>query len=88
MRYKSGGYTEVALDIRKDAVAQRAGLLDIPGAQGEAQALSGSIGLVHRYVAPPYTAVIPQVVVKVVIVNTKRDFGLLRCHFNFEMLSL
>ena len=78
----------MTLNIRKDAVAQRAGLLNVPGTQGEAQALSGSIGLVHRYVAPPYTAVIPQVVVKVVIVNTKRDFGLLRCHFNFEMLSL
>ena len=71
----------MALNVRKDAVAQRASLLNVPGAQGEAQALSGSIGFVHRYVAPPYTAVIPQVVVKVVVVNTKRDFGLLRCHF-------
>ena len=78
----------MTLNIRENAVAQRACLLNVPGTQGEAQALSGSIGLVHRYMAPPYTAVVPQVVVKVVIVNTKRDFGLLRCHFNFEMLSL
>ena len=84
MRYKSGGYTEVALDIRKDAVAQRAGLLDVPCTQGEAKALGGSIGLVNGNMAPPYTAVVPQVVVEVVIVNTKRDFGLLRCHFDFR----
>ena len=71
----------MALNVRKNAVAQRAGLLNVPGTQGEAQALSGGIGLVHRYVAPPYTAVIPQVVVKVIVVNTKRDLSLLRCHF-------
>ena len=78
----------MTLDISKDTVTQSARFFDVPGTEGESQALCGSVGLVHRYMAPPYTAVVPQVVVKVVIVNTKRDFGLLRCHFLFEMLSL
>ena len=80
----SGGDAEVALNIRKDAVAQCTSLLDVPGAQGEAKTLGGSIGLMNCNVAPPYTAVIPQVVVKVIIVNTKRDLCLLRCHFKFR----
>ena len=77
----SGCYTEVALNVRKDAITQSASLLNIPGTQGEAETLCCGIRLMNRNVAPPYTAVIPQVVVKVVIVNTKRDFSLLGCHF-------
>jgi hypothetical protein len=84
----SGGNAEVALDVLEDAVAETTCTLDVAGLERETKTLSRGIRLVHCYVAPPYTAVIPQVVVKVVIVNTKRDFGLLRCHFNFEMLSL
>ena len=71
----------MTLDIRENAVTQRTSLLDVPCAEGEAKALCGSIGLVNGNMAPPYTAVVPQVVVEVVIVNTKRDLGLLRCHF-------
>jgi hypothetical protein len=67
----------VSLNIRKDSVSQGASLLYVPGAQRKAQALCCGIRLVDCNVAPPYTAVIPQVVVDVVIVNTKRDFGLL-----------
>ena len=67
----------MSLYIRKDAIAKRASFLYVPGTQREAQAFSCSVGLVDCNVAPPYTAIIPQVVVDIVIVNTKRDFSLL-----------
>jgi len=71
----------VALNVRKDAVAQGTSLLDVSGTQREAKALSSGIRLVDSNVTPPYTAIVPQVVVEVIIVNTKRDLCLLRCHF-------
>jgi len=77
----SGGNAEVALNVRKDAVAQGTSLLDVSGTQREAKALSSGIRLVDSNVTPPYTAIVPQVVVEVIIVNTKRDLCLLRCHF-------
>lgn len=72
---------EVALDVLEDAVAETTGALNIAGLERETQALSRSIRLVHRYVAPPDAAVVPQVVVKVVVIDTKRDLSLLRGHF-------
>ena len=77
----------MALNVRKNAVAQGASLLDVPGAQGEAKTLSRGIRLMDCNVAPPNTAVIPQVVVEVIIVDTKRDFGLLRCHLMKKCLK-
>ena len=71
----------MTLDVRKNTVAKRASLLDIPRTQGESKAFSRSIWLVNSDVAPPHTAVVPQVVVEVIVVNTKRDFGLGGCHF-------
>lgn len=79
-RLLSGSNAEVTLDILEDAVAETASLLDIARLEGEAQTLSRGIRFVNRHVAPPYAAVVPQVVVEVIIVDTKRDFGLLRCH--------
>ncbi len=78
----------MTLDIREDTVTETASLLNIARLEGEAQALSRGIRFVNRHVAPPYTAVIPQVVVEVIIVDTKRDFGLLRCHFDGKMLEV
>lgn len=75
-RQKSGSYAKVALDVRKDTVAKRACFFDITGAQGEAQAFRRSIRLMNGNVAPPHTAVVPQVMVGIFVVNTKRDFGL------------
>ena len=72
---------KVALDVLEDAVAETTGALNIAGLERETQALSRSIRLVHRYVAPPDAAVVPQVVVKVVVIDTKRDLSLLRGHF-------
>ena len=72
--------TEVALNVLEDAVAKAAGLLDVAGTEGEAQTLGSGVGAVNRYMTPPNTAVVPQVVVQVVIIDTKRDFCLLRRH--------
>lgn len=72
-----GRDAEVPLYIRKDAIPERASLLDIPGTQGEAKAFRRCIGFVNCDVAPPHTPVVPQVVVEVVVVDTKRDFSLL-----------
>ena len=77
----SGSDAEVALDVLEDAVAKTTGALNVAGLEGEAQTLSRCIRLVHRHVAPPHAAVVPQVVVKVIVVDTKRDLGLLRGHF-------
>ena len=71
----------MTLDIFEDTVAETTCPLDVTGLEGETQALGRCIRLVHRHVAPPHAAVVPQVVVKVVIVDTKRDLGLLRGHF-------
>ena len=71
----------MALNVLEDAVAKTTSPLDVTSLEGETEALSRSIRLMHRHVAPPHTAVVPQVVVKVVIINTKRDLCLLRGHF-------
>ena len=73
----SGCDAEVPLNIGKDAISKRASLLNIPCTEGKAKALCGSIRFMNSDVAPPYTAIIPQVVVEVVVVDTKRDFSLL-----------
>ena len=76
----SGGNAEVALDILKNAVTKPTCFLNIAGFEGETQAFRRGIRFVNRYMAPPYAAVVPQVVVEVIIVDTKRDLCLLRCH--------
>ena len=85
-RSLSGCNAEMALNILKNAVTKTAGFLYIARLEREAQALSRGIRFVNRHMAPPYAAVVPQVVVEVIIVNTKRDFCLLRCHC-MEMLE-
>lgn len=71
----------MALNVLEDAVAKTTCSLNIAGLEGETEALSRCIRLVHRHVAPPHAAVVPQVVVEVIVVDTKRDLGLLRGHF-------
>lgn len=71
----------MTLDIFEDAVAETASTLNVAGFEREAQALGCCVGLVHGYVTPPHATVVPEVVVKVVVVDTKRDLGLLRGHF-------
>jgi hypothetical protein len=71
----------VALNIRKDTIAKRASFLNVPCTQREAQTFSSSVGLMDCDVTPPHTTIIPEVMVDIIVVNTKRDFGLLRCHF-------
>ena len=71
----------MALDVLEDTVAETTSPLDVAGLEGETEALSRCIRLVHRHVAPPHATVVPQVVVKVIVVDTKRDLCLLRGHF-------
>lgn len=73
----SGCNTEVPLNIGKDAIPKRARLLNIPCTEGKAKTFCSSVGFMNSNVAPPHTAIIPQVVVEVVVVDTKRDFSLL-----------
>ncbi len=81
--YKKGhqaalrGNTEVALNVREDAVTERASLLDVPGLEGEAETFCRSIRFMDSDVAPPHTSVIPKVVIEVIVIDTKRDFCLL-----------
>lgn len=75
---ESGGDAKVLLDILEDTVADGASLLDIAGLEREAEALRRGIGFVHRDVAPPHTPVVPEVVVRVVIIDPHGDLGLLR----------
>ena len=70
------GYTVVALYVHKDAVAEGAGFLDIARAQREAKALSGGIWLVHSNMAPPYPAIVPEVMVLVLVVDAQSNPGL------------
>ena len=71
----------MALNVLEDAVAETTSSLNVAGLEGETETLSRCIRLVHRHMAPPHTAVVPQVVVKVFVVDTKRDLSLLRGHF-------
>jgi hypothetical protein len=71
-----GGDAEVLLNGGENLVAACAGFFDVAGFQGESQAFRRGVGLVNRDVAPPDPPVVPQVMVGVVIINSKSDFGL------------
>ena len=62
--------------IGENLVATGAGFFNVTGFQRESQAFRRGVRLVNRNVAPPNPPVIPQVVVGVVIINSKSDFGL------------
>ena len=60
----------------ENLVAAGAGFFDVTGLQRESQAFRRGVRLVNRDVAPPDPPVVPQVMVGVVIINSKSDFGL------------
>ena len=60
----------------ENLVATGAGFFDITGFQLESQAFRRVVRLLNRNVAPPNPPVVPQVMVGVVIINSKSDFGL------------
>ena len=60
----------------ENLVATGAGFFNVTGFQRESQAFRRGVRLVNRNVAPANPPVIPQVVVGVVIINSKSDFGL------------
>lgn len=71
-----GGDAEVLLDRGENFVAAGASFFDVTGLQGESQAFRRGIRLVNRNMAPPHPPVVPEVVIGVVIINSKSDFGL------------
>lgn len=74
----SGGDAKVLLDVLEDAVADGAGLLDVAGLEREAKALCRGIRFVDGDMAPPHSPVVPQVMVRVVIIDPHGNLGLLR----------
>ena len=64
------------LDGGEHLVAAGAGFFDVTGLPRESQAFRRGVRLVNRDVAPPNPPVVPQVMVGVVIINSKSDFGL------------
>ena len=60
----------------ENLVATGAGFFNVTGLQRESQAFRRGVRLVNRNVAPPNPPVVPQVMVGVVIINSKSDFGL------------
>ncbi len=64
------------LDRGENLIALGAGFLNVTGLKGETKAFSRRIRLVNRYMAPPNASVVPEVVIGVVIINTKGDFSL------------
>lgn len=76
----SGSNTEMTLNIRENAVAQSASLVDVTRAQGETQALRRSVRFVHSHVAPPHPPIVPKVVVLISVVDSQSDLSLLPSH--------
>lgn len=62
-------------NLTENPVAPLAGLIDIPSFQGKAKPLGSCVRLVNGEVAPPDPAVIPKVMVGVVLIDSKRQFG-------------
>lgn len=71
-----GGDAEVLLNGGENLVAAGAGFFNVTGLQGEPQAFRRGVRLMNRNMAPPYPPVVPQVVIGVVIINSKSDFCL------------
>ena len=62
-------------DLSENPVAALAGLVDIAGLQLKTEPLGGRVRLVNGEVAPPDTPVVPKVMVGVVLIDSKRQFG-------------
>jgi hypothetical protein len=62
-------------NLAEDPIAALARLIDVAGLQGEAKPLGGRIRLMNGEVAPPHTAVVPKVMVGIVLIDSKRQFG-------------
>lgn len=72
---RSGSDLVVLRNLTENPVTALARLIDIARFQRKAQALGGSIRLVNREVTPPDTAVVPEVMIGVLLVNSKRELG-------------
>jgi len=62
-------------DLAENTITALAGLFDLARLQGEAQAFSSRVRLVNGKMAPPNPAIVPEVVVGVFLVDSKRELG-------------
>lgn len=75
-REGSGSDAEVILNGSEDLIPAGTCLFHVPGLQGESQAFRRGIRLVDGDMAPPHAAVVPEVMIGVVVVDSQCDFGL------------
>lgn len=71
-----GSDTEVALNRSKDFISAFARFINISGFQGKSQTFRCGVWFVDCYMAPPDTTVIPQVVIGVIVIDSKGNLGL------------
>lgn len=65
----------VLSDLLEDSVSSFAGLLYVAGLQRKAKSFGSRIWLVNSEVAPPYTAVVPEMMIGIVVVDAERELG-------------
>ena len=66
------GHNRVGLEVGEQLIAERARLAQIMGAEAFADAALGVVGQVQRVVQPPSAVVVPQMVVRVFLVDPDR----------------
>lgn len=67
---------EALLDCSENSIAARACLFDIASFEREAETFGRGVRLMNGHMTPPHASVVPEVVIRVFIVNSKSDFGL------------
>ena len=65
----ANGQNRLGLEVGEQLIAERARLAQIVGAEAFADAALGVVGQVQRVVQPPSAVVVPQMVVRVFLVD-------------------
>ena len=66
------GHNRLGLEVGEQLIAERARLAQIMGAEAFTDAALGVVGQVQRVVQPPSAVVVPQMVVRVFLVDPDR----------------
>lgn len=67
---------EALLDSSEDSIAARASFFDIASFEREAETFGRRVRLVNGHMTPPHASVVPEVVIRVFVVNSESDFSL------------
>jgi len=62
-------------DLSENSITTFAGLFHIARLQRKTKTLGRGIWLVNGEMAPPYTAVVPEVMIGIVVVDAERELG-------------